>query len=152
MKGHPVRLNADGVAKLVPDGTWTSFDVTKSEPQPLADSPEIWPEQMRRNGAGMKIDKLLGKGGMAQGIAEVNSAEGGAAYIQNGMQIKTIWLNGILVHDQVQNQKEIWRGVHAGKERILVNLKKGANQIVIEFDGSFLLLVTPNLIWEDQAR
>jgi lysophospholipase L1-like esterase len=149
-KGHPIRLTADDVSKLAADGTWTPFDVTQS--QPLADSPEIWLEQMRRNGAGMNLDKLLEKNGMAQGMAEVTSVDGGPAYIQNGMQIKTIWLNGVLVHDQVQNQKEVWRGVHAGKERIPVNLKKGVNEIVIEFNGNFLLLVTHDLIWENQLR
>ena len=145
-KKQPIRLTDDDVAKLQVDGTWTECDLPESKP--VADSPEIWIEQMRRNGAGMKIDTLLGKSGMAQGIAEITSADGGPAYIQNGMQIKTIWLNGVKVHDQ----NEVWRGVHAGKERIPVTLKKGMNQIVIEFNGNFLLLVTRDLVWEDLAR
>jgi hypothetical protein len=100
---------------------------------------------MRRNGAAMKLDKLLGPGALAQGVAEVVSADGGPAFVQNGMGIAAIWLNGVQIHDQMK----AWTGAHLGKERIPVTLAKGTNRIVIEFKQTFFLAVTPRMIWED---
>jgi len=143
-KGQPVRLDADSISKLNPDSTWTSCELPQKTP--LADSPEIWLEQMRRNGAVMKSETLIGKGPMGQGVAKVVSGDGGPAFIQTGMGIATVWLNGVKVHDQMK----VWAGAHPGKDRIPVTLLKGTNTIVIEFKDNFFLAVTPNLIWEDR--
>ncbi len=143
-KGEPVRLTEESVTKLTPDGDWISCTVPEKEP--VAASPEIWLEQMRRVGAVMKTDKYIGHVQLGQGVAEVNSVGGGPAYIQTGMGIATIWLNGVKAHDQMH----IWTGGHAGKDRIPVTLVKGANTIVIEFKDNFFLAVTPYMIWEDQ--
>jgi lysophospholipase L1-like esterase len=143
-KKQPVRLDADAVSKLSPDATWVTCHLP--EQPPVADSPEIWIEQMRRNGAVMKSETLIGKGPMGQGVATVDSANGGPAFIQTGMGIATVWLNGVMVHDQMK----VWGGAHPGKDRIPVTLNKGANTIVMEFKDNFFLAVTPNLIWEDQ--
>jgi lysophospholipase L1-like esterase len=143
-KGQPIHLTDDLVSKITPDGTWATCGLPEKEP--VADSPEIWLEQMRRSGAVMKADKLIGKGSLGQGVAEVTSARGGQAFIQTGMEISTIWLNGTKIHDQMK----AWTGAHLGKERISVTLLKGVNKIVIEFRGSFFLAVTPSMIWEDQ--
>ena len=143
-KNQPVHLDADSVSKLSPDATWTSCELP--EKPPVADSPEIWLEQMRRNGAVMKTETLIGKGPMGQGVAKVVSADGGPAFVQTGMGIDTIWLNGVKIHDQMK----VWRGAHPGKERIPVTLAKGDNTIVIEFKDNFFLAVTPGMIWEDR--
>ena len=140
---QPVLLDANSVSRLSPDTTWTSCDLP--EQPPVADSPDMWLEQMRRNGAVMKTETLIGKGPMGQGVAKVVSAEGGPAFVQTGMGISTIWLNGAKIHDQMK----VWRGAHPGKERIPVTLLKGDNTIVIEFKDNFFLAVTPGLIWED---
>jgi len=145
-KGQPVLLTEESVPKLVPDGTWTPCELP--EKPPFADSPEIWMEQVRRNGFAMKVEGLIGKGKLGQGVAEITSANGGQAFIQTGMHVQSIWLNGVKIHDQ----KNAWTGGHAGKERIPVSLIKGINRIVIEFGADFFLAVTPDLIWEDQLR
>jgi lysophospholipase L1-like esterase len=143
-KHQPVQLDADLITQLSPDSTWTSCELP--EQPPVADSPEIWLEQMRRNRAVMKSENLIGKGPMGQGVAKVTSADGGPAFIQTGMGIATVWLNGVKVHDQMK----VWGGAHPGKDRIPVTLLKGENTIAIEFKNNFFLAVTPNLIWEDQ--
>lgn len=143
-KHQPVLLDADSVSKLSPDATWTSCELPVQPP--VADSPENWLEQMRRMGAVMKTDAIIGKGPLGQGVATVHSADGGPAFIQTGMGISTLWLNGVKIHDQMK----VWRGAHPGKERIPVTLLKGDNTIVMEFKDNFFLAVTPSLIWEDR--
>jgi len=142
-KGVPIRLTGETVGDLAPDRTWTQLELP--EDRPLANSPEIWPEQMRRNGCAMEMEALLGKGELAQGVAELTSADGGQAFVQTGMRIKSIWLNGLKIHDQ----NTTWTGVHPGKERIPVSLKKGVNRLIIEFGSDFFLAVTPGLVWEE---
>ncbi len=144
VKGHPVSLTDLTVATLAPDETWMAWELPDKEP--LADSPGIWMEQMRRHGAVLKTDRALGKGKLSQGVAELNSADGGEAFIQTGMGLATVWLNGVKVHDQMKQ----WTGAHVGKERIPVVLAKGKNTIVVEFSDTFFLSVTPGLIWEDR--
>ena len=143
-KGQPVLLTPSMVSELVPDATWTSWALPEKDP--LADSPGMWVEQMRRNGTVQKTERFLGKGKFIQGVAEITSTDGGEAFIQTGMGIQTVWLNGTKVHDQMK----VWTGAHVGKERIPVSLAKGNNTIVIEASESFVLSVTPRLIWEDR--
>ncbi len=116
-----------------------------AEREPVADSPEIWFEQMRRHGAVVGTEKIVGKGELGQGIAEIVAPEAGPAFIQTGLGVGTVWFNGVQVHDQ----KGAWTGAHLGKERISVALKKGSNSLVIEFKNNFFLAVTPVFIWED---
>jgi lysophospholipase L1-like esterase len=142
-KKQPVHLTSESIAKLVPDATWTPCELPEKEP--LAPSAATWPEQMRRSGAVMKTESHIGKGQLGQGVATVTSTDGGQAFIQTGMGIATVWLNGVKVHDQMK----VWTGAHLGKERIPVTLLKGENTIVIEFKDSFFLAVTPGMIWED---
>ncbi len=143
-KNQPVHLTNDSIAKLTPDASWTACEVP--EKKPAADSPEIWIEQMRRNGAVMKTEDIIGKGQLGQGVAEIASTEGGQAFIQIGMGVASVWLNGVKIHDQMK----AWTGAHPGKDRLAVTLAKGNNTIVIEFKDNFFLAVTPTMIWEDR--
>lgn len=143
-KKHEVRLTLETVMRLEPDSSWKTY--TLPDPAPTnAPSAEDWSEQLRRNGFALGIPNQIG-GKLVQAVAEVVSDHEKNVYLHIGGYVSTVWLNGILVH----NQGETWTGFHAGKDRIPVMLKLGRNHLVVETGAShFLIAITGGLIWED---
>lgn len=145
--GKPVRLTAEAVARLRPDGAWKTYalpDPAGADGRPAED----WLEQIRRNGFGLRVEQVAGKG-LVQAVAVVDSPAPRDAYVNTGVGISTVWLNGRKIHDQ----GKAWTGFHAGKERIAVRLRKGRNVLAAEIAGPhFFLSVTERLIWEEQLR
>lgn len=132
-------LDAAGVAALTPDATWVSVRV----PQPLPEqATHWWQDQIRREGYVLGLKDVVGAGARYFGLATVDRAEAGAAVLNTGGQLQTVWLNGVLVY----KSKE-WTGYHAGRERIPVELKAGANRLVIETGDSFFVSLTETPDW-----
>ncbi len=136
-------LSAAAVAALVPDASWKSYTLPDAPPEkPVA--AEDWLEQCRRNGFGMQLEKQLGKGTI-QAVAVLDEPRARQAWINTGIGVSTLWLNGVRLHEQ----GTAWTGFHAGKERYPVELKAGKNTIVCELGGQhFFVSVTDQQVWE----
>ena len=143
----PERVTEATVSQLAPDSSWKTYALP-DPPPPSKPSAEDWWEQERRNGFGLKVHEVVGKG-LVQAVAAVECAEPRSAFINTGIGISTVWLNGTKLHEQ----GTAWTGFHAGKERLRVNLRRGRNVIVIEIDGpQFFLSVTDKLVWEEDIQ
>jgi len=145
--GKPRRLTAEAAGRLRPDDTWKTY--TLPDPAPASrPSAEDWWEQTRRNGFGLRVHERVGRG-LVQAVAVLASDAPAKVYVNTGVGIATVWLNGRKVHEQ----PKAWTGFHAGKERIPVELRKGKNILAVEIDGpQFFLSVTDELIWEEQLK
>ena len=143
----PMALTEQNIATLVPDAAWKTYTLPDAVPDNKP-SAEDWLEQERRNGFAMQIEKLVGKGPV-QAVATIDAKETRQVFLNTGIGVSTLWLNGKKIHEQ----GSAWTGFHAGKERIPVELKKGTNTIVCEISGQqFFLSVTDKLIWEAEIR
>ena len=115
----PQMLDAKSVLELNPEGEgWKTCTL----PDPVPDakpSAEDWWEQERRNGFGCRVEQEIGKG-LVQAVAAVESASPRKAFVNTGIGVSTVWLNGSKIHEQGTR----WTGFHAGKERIPVDLKQ----------------------------
>ncbi|HPD14452.1 MAG TPA: SGNH/GDSL hydrolase family protein [Planctomycetota bacterium] len=143
----PQRLTEAVVRQLAPDASWKTYHLPDPPPasQPSA---EDWWEQVRRNGFGLRVHQVAGKG-LVQAVAAIECARARDAFVNTGIGIATVWLNGVKLHDQ----GTAWTGFHAGKERLPANLRRGRNEIVVEIDGpQFFLSVTDKLAWEEDLR
>ena len=146
-KQKPQALDEKSVNELAPDGAWKTYVLPDAVPD-AKPSAEDWLEQIRRNGFGMQVEKQIGKG-LVQAVAVIDAPEARKAWINTGVNVSTVWLNGRKLHDQ----GPAWTGFHAGKERIAVDLKPGKNVLAIEIAGSqFFLSVTDKLVWEEDLR
>jgi len=143
----PRRLTEATVRQLTPDDSWKAYRLP--DPVPASKpSAEDWWEQERRNGFGLKVHDLVGKG-LVQAVALVECPEPRSAFLNTGIGISTVWLNGVRLHDQ----GAAWTGFHAGKERLPASLRRGRNEIVVEIDGpQFFLSLTDKLVWEEDVR
>ena len=146
-QGKPQRLTEASVRQLRPDDSWKTYSLP--DPVPASKPPaEDWWEQERRNGFGLRVHEAVGKG-LVQAVAVLDSPQPREAFINTGVGISTVWLNGARLHEQ----GPAWTGFHAGKERLPVQLRRGRNEIAVEIDGpQFFLSVTGKLAWEEDIR
>ncbi len=136
-------LDEESVKTIKPDETWKIYTLPDAAPA-KAVSAEDWLEQTRRSGFGMQLEKIIGKGKI-QAFATIDCPADKQAYVNTGIGVESVWLNG----KKIYTPSPDWSGFHAGKERIPVQLNKGANTLVIEINGTqFFLSVTDELIWE----
>lgn len=144
---QPQRLTEATVQRLKPDTAWKTY--TLPDPVPAAKpSAEDWWEQERRNGFGLKLHERVGKG-LIQAVATLEETAARRAFVNTGVGISTLWLNGRKIH----NQGKAWTGFRAGKERIPVELRQGTNTLVAELEGQhFFLSLTDKLVWEEDLR
>jgi hypothetical protein len=146
-RGRPVPLTAATAAELKPDASWVTYTL----PDPAGEgrpSAEDWLEQIRRNGFGLAVEERVGKG-LVQAYTTVETVRPADVYVNTGIGISTVWLNGVRIHEQGGR----WTGFHAGKERIPVRLRAGPNVLVAELQGQhFFLSITDTLIWEQALR
>ena len=92
------------------------------------------------------MEQQIGKGPI-QAVAQIDAADEKQVYLQIGIGASSVWLNGVKVHDQ----GDAWTGFHAGKERIAVKLRAGANHLVVETGGPhFFLGVSDEMVWEGE--
>ncbi len=146
-QGKPQRLTEATVRQLRPDDSWKTYALPDPVP-PSNPSAEDWWEQERRNGFGLRVHEAVGKG-LVQALAVLDCSEPCEVYINTGVGISTVWLNGARLHDQCA----AWTGFHAGKERLPASLRRGRNELVVETDGpQFFLSVTDKLVWEADIR
>jgi lysophospholipase L1-like esterase len=139
----PIFLDAITVTAVQPDATWKSYKLPDPEPVKPT-TPEDWMEQTRQSGFGLQLNKVIGKGKI-QAFATIDCQMEKQAYINTGIGVESVWLNG----KKIYTPSPDWSGFHAGKERIQVQLNKGANTLIIEINGSqFFLSVTDELVWE----
>jgi hypothetical protein len=130
-------LDEKTVLDVRPDAAWQSLELPEKEPQE-----SWWPDQVRQEGYAMSLEKLLRKADRYVGVATWKADKAGAAYLNTGGQLQTVWLNGKRVYKAGD-----WNGFHAGCQRIAVDLQAGANAIVIETGSQFALNITPDLLW-----
>jgi len=143
----PVRLTEASAATLDPDAAWVEYRLPDAVPAgaPGADD---WREQCRRNGFGLQVQAAVGKG-LVQAVAFLDEAAPRKAFINTGIGVSTVWLNGRKLHEQGGR----WTGYHAGKERLPVELAAGRNRLVLEVEGNdFFLSLTDTLVWETALR
>ena len=145
--GKPQAVTTESVKDLKPDDTWKTYAL----PDPIptnAPTAEDWLEQERRNGFGCRLQTVVGKGSL-QAVATVESKAEKNVWINTGIGVSTLWINGVKIHEQ----GAAWTGFHAGKERIPAQLKPGTNTLVLELAGAqFFLSVTDTLTWETELR
>lgn len=143
----PRRLTEETVRQLAPDASWKTYTLPDPVP-PGKPSAEDWWEQERRNGFGLRIHDVVGKG-LVQAVALIECPKPKEAVINTGVGIASVWLNGVKLHEQ----GAAWTGFHAGKERLPASLRRGRNEIVAELDGpQFFLSVTDKLAWEEDLK
>lgn len=123
---------------------WKPYLAPESAAEPMT-SAEDWAEQCRRNGFAVRLGQQPGSGAV-HARATIRNV-GGDAWISLGGAIRTLSVNG-----ERQEIPSGWSGYHAGHIRIPVRLAAGDNQIEAEADGMFLVLVTPDRIWERGLR
>ena len=160
----PQRLTAATARALQPDETWKTYTLPDPVP-PEKPTAEDWWEQERRNGFGLKVhERAPGAGdgsgkGLVQAVAFLDAPRARKAYVNTGVGVSTVWLNGEKLHEQgsagaprvprAGERSGEWSGFHAGKERLPAGLKAGRNVLAIEIDGpQFFLSVTDKLCWE----
>ena len=146
-KKQPQVLDDKSVKDIAADDTWKTYTLPEPVPQgkPTA---EDWLEQERRNGFALQLDKRVGKGPI-QAWTVLDEKKSRKAFVNTGIGVATVWLNGRKVH----TQGNAWTGYHAGKERIAVQLKEGKNVLVVEIQGAhFFLSVTAKQVWEEELR
>jgi hypothetical protein len=143
-KKRPVTLDAAAGRALRPDADWVTYTLPDGVPE-AKPTAEDWWEQERRNGFGLQLEKKVGKGRI-QAVALLEEKQARKAYVNTGIGISSVWLNGVKIH----SQGSAWTGFHAGKERLPIELKAGQNVLVVEIDSpQFFLSVTEQLIWEE---
>jgi acyl-CoA thioesterase-1 len=143
-KKQPQRLTEQSVGQLQPDATWKTYTLPDPVPDARPSAGDWW-EQERRNGFGLKVHETVGKR-LVQAVAAIQADAPRKAFVNTGIGISTVWLNGRKLHEQ----GAAWTGFHAGKERIPVELKRGRNVLVAELDApQFFLSVTEKLAWEE---
>jgi lysophospholipase L1-like esterase len=119
--------------ELIQSAEWKSY--TLPEETPLK---HWWHEQERSRGFAMSLKERFG-GSRYYGLCEIQSAAR-KAYINTGGELKSVWLNGVKIPFESH-------GWHAGDNRIPVELRAGANTILIETGGRFFLSVTDTNTW-----
>jgi lysophospholipase L1-like esterase len=120
--------------------TWQSYQV----PEPASDtapSAEDWAEQCRRNGFACRIKERIGAGILQ--VRTTVSTEGGDAWLSLGGNIRRLKVDGKPVA-----LPPGWTGYHAGHIRIPVRLAAGDYRIEADIEGMFLVLFTPECVWE----
>jgi len=117
--------------RVLPDGEWKEYRLPETAPQ----SP--WSAQERERGFALSLEKLIGKGAKYEARATLTSDRAKPAFIQTGGHLQVVWLNGTEVYRNTG-----WTGWHAGKERVPVTLRAGANEVRIETGAQFFLSVT----------
>ena len=135
-KGAPP-LDEKTAGAVAADASWKTLTLPESDPQE-----NWWMDQVRREGYALSVEKLLGQAETHVGVASVRTDKEKQAFLNTGVHLKTVWLNGKKVF-----QSTGWTGFHAGKERIPVTLKAGDNAIVIETGSQFSLNITDELLW-----
>ena len=113
--------------------------ITLPEPEPIDN---VWLEQERQRGFAVATEKKLGTAKLYLGVHTLASDTEKTVCFNTGAQLKSLWVNGKNIYRHTE-----WHGWHAGRERILVPLRKGDNAIVIEAGNQFFLSVTPDDKW-----
>ena len=133
-------LTEETVAQLTIDEQWRMF--TLPEDRPITDS--WWREDERQRGYAQQMDQYIGKGPRYVGLTTVHSTKTRQVYLNTGVTLHTVWLNGVLVYSYPKNWYPGW---HAGRERVQVELKKGNNTLVIETGKEWFLSITDDTNW-----
>ena len=139
------KLDAETVRELRPDGEdWVTYRLPDPVPEeePSADD---WWEQERRNGFGLRVPEVVHKGPV-WAVADLEEPEARRAWVNLGIGVRSVWLNG----ERVWQHPGGWTGFHAGKHRVVVELEKGKDRLVVGIKGpNFFLSVTERLVWEE---
>lgn len=121
-----------------PDATW--------KPYRLPEKDKLkgwWNDLERQRGFAQQLAKVLGPAPRYVGVATLEAKQAGKAYFNTGAELRGVWLNG----ERIYRATDEWKGWHAGRERLPVQLKAGRNVIVIETGGSFFLSCTNENDW-----
>lgn len=116
-------------------------------PYPPAATPQEswWPEEVRKEDYAIGLPQLLGKATGYVGVAGYTAPTAGCVYLNTGGTLRAVWLNG----EQVYRATPEYHGYHAGRDRLPVHLRAGANTLVIECGGIFFVSFTKQLVWEE---
>ena len=149
-------ITADNVNTLQPDKAWVNYTLPE---QPKVDdktgkslSAADWEQQLVLNGFGTRVQTQVGKG-RVQGVAIIKRKKASAAYLIVGGTMDSLWLNGKQLDMPTTNDAgaNCFIGFHAGKLRIEIKLRKGANTLAMDNPGgSFFLGISKNRVWEEE--
>jgi lysophospholipase L1-like esterase len=124
-------------------------EVDYTVPEPAndpAEDTEEWKAQTRLNGFATRLEEQFGRGRRrVKGVLPASAGE--TVWLQLGGGIKSLSLNG-----QPLPLRTDWAGYHAGYQRLPVELHAGDNQLEAEIEGMFLILATPEKVWEGALR
>lgn len=130
-------LDGSSVAAIVLDETWKRVALPETTPHN-----HPWQEHERLRGFAMSLEKTVGAGAAYRAVATVESDRERDAFLNSGAHLQSAWLNGARVYESLE-----WTGWHAGKERVPIRLRKGANTLLIEAGPQFFLSITDNNDW-----
>jgi acyl-CoA thioesterase I len=123
--------------RALPYGEWKEYRLPEQEAQA-----QPWHEQERQRGFALSLEKVLGKADKYEARATLSAERDHSAFLNTGAALQVVWLDGKEIYRNTS-----WTGWHAGKERILVQLRQGANEIRIETGSQFFLSVTDTAEW-----
>lgn len=125
-------LDAAAAQSLKPDENWKSIEL------PMRAEPEnFWYAQELERGAAL-LAPVLGKAPKYQAAATFTSPGARTVYLHTGGDLQSVWLNGTKVY-----QAGAWRGWKLGRESVEVELRAGANSLLIETGSVFILTLHP---------
>ncbi len=102
-----------------------------------ADPENFWYAQELERGAALLVP-VLGNAPGYQAAAIFTAPEVRTVYLHTGGDLQSVWLNGVKVY-----QAGIWRGWKLGRESAQVELRAGANTLLIETGSVFILTLHP---------
>jgi acyl-CoA thioesterase-1 len=99
-----------------------------------------WPDQERRRGVAVELDKVAGEGRWYFSKATVHSDGARDAWLVPAAEPLLVWLNGERVWAADPSNP---RGWHPGHTRVPVELRAGDNEIAIASGAAFVVCLTP---------
>lgn len=138
-----VRLDAESVAMLTIDETWTRLTLPQHDKlsQRLAQPGRSFVHYDRSRGFATHLTDADNQ--IVQAVSYYESETDRNVFFNTGARLTAIWLNG----ERIFHSDNPWGGWHPGKERIPAKLRAGRNQVVIESQDAFFLSITSRRDW-----
>ena len=137
------RLDADSVAELLIDDTWTELTLPQHDKlsQRLAQPGRSFVHHDRARGFATHLTDADDQ--IVQAVSSVESETDRDVFFNTGARLLTIWLNG----EKIFESDDPWGGWHPGKERVPAKLRAGRNQVIVESQDAFFLSITIERDW-----
>ncbi len=138
--GHPdspyvTELN---VKSLRPDYRWQAVTLPESTPQE-----GWWYEQVRQEGFALSLTRQIAPAPRFLAAASLELATARTVWLNLGGYVRAIWIDDACAYQH----DGVWRGFHAGRERLPIPLESGSHSILLEVGPQFFFSVTDRRLW-----